>query len=401
MKHQYLAAYNIVSKLVKHGYIAYFVGGYVRDMIMKKKSDDIDIATNAPIGTIQSIFSKTISVGEQFGITIVVEDEYNFEVATFRKEEGHHDGRRPSIIYSASPQEDALRRDFTINGIFFDPINSIYHDFVEGVGDIKKGIIKAIGNADKRFQEDKLRMLRAIRYSTRFNFTIDDHTKEAIIKYSSSLFPSVAMERIHQEFEKMSAFGNLSDGLEMLYDLKLLQIIFPKTAAFSKFTLISHLKILKKLPNNTPLILSLIYLLNLSSLEEMLSLCVSFKFSNNDKKLVKTYHKIINLSFAEDDYRWSRIYAHDNSDLIINILTIEKEDDALFQAHMQRKNSLSKAILRAKKNHTLLSAEHLIKAGITPGKQLGLLIEKGEQIAVNEKIEDVQKILLRLNLHHN
>ena len=165
-------ATSIVKKLQDAGYLAYFAGGWVRDFILKKPSDDIDIATSASVDEVQRLFPKTIPVGVAFGIVIVVQDNHQFEVATFRKDRGYVDGRRPVGIDPASPEEDAQRRDFTINGMFYDPIQDKIFDYVDGMKDLKKGIIRAIGDPNARFLEDRLRMMRAVRYSTRFDFPI-------------------------------------------------------------------------------------------------------------------------------------------------------------------------------------------------------------------------------------
>jgi len=199
-------AIKIVEKLQNSGHIAYFSGGWIRDFLLKVPSDDIDIATSASVEEVRDLFSKTIPVGIAFGIIIVVEEGHTFEVATFRKEKEYTDGRRPTHIEPASPEEDSLRRDFTINGMFFDPIQDKLLDFVEGQKDLEKGVIRAIGDPHQRFLEDRLRMIRAVRYSNRFNFPIDCDTTQAILSHAASLFPSVAIERVWQEFQKMAKF---------------------------------------------------------------------------------------------------------------------------------------------------------------------------------------------------
>src|SRR5215469_3788554 len=146
-------AKQIVQTLAKAGFTTYFAGGWVRDYLMNHPSDDIDIATKAPVDVIQRLFPKTIPVGLAFGIVIVVVEGHQFEVATFRKEKGYVDGRRPTHIESASPKEDALRRDFTINGLFWDPLTETLYDYVEGQKDLVSGIIRAIGDPHARFLE--------------------------------------------------------------------------------------------------------------------------------------------------------------------------------------------------------------------------------------------------------
>ena len=244
----YDSACKIVQKLQSKGHVAYFAGGWVRDYLMDHPSDDIDIATDASVEIIQDLFEKTIPVGIQFGIVIVVIDNQHFEVATFRKDKGYEDGRRPISIEKASPKEDSSRRDFTINGMFYDPISHEIFDFVEGKQDLEKQIIRAIGNPHQRFIEDRLRMIRAVRYSCRFSFRIEQETKEAIIKHANSLFPAVAIERVWQEFEKMSRFGSFQTFLITLFRLHLLQTIFPQLENLTIDTLEKRLAILKQFP---------------------------------------------------------------------------------------------------------------------------------------------------------
>src|SRR3984885_11348242 len=185
-------AIAVVKKLSEAGHIAYFAGGWVRDFLMQHPSDDIDIATSATVEEVQSLFSKTIPVGSAFGIIIVVEGTHQFEVATFRKEFGYFDGRRPTRVERATPEEDALRRDFTINGMFWDPLEKKLYDYVGGQEDLHQGLIRAIGNPHERFYEDRLRMMRAVRYATRFHFPIEAKTYEAIRDHAHALLPSVA-----------------------------------------------------------------------------------------------------------------------------------------------------------------------------------------------------------------
>jgi len=195
-------ALSICQTLHEKGYIAYFAGGYVRDMILEIPSDDIDIATDASPDVIQSLFSRTIPLGIAFGIVVVILKKESFEVATFRKDLKYKDGRRPEEVAFCSPKEDADRRDFTINGLFYDPFKKEILDYVGGKEDIKEKIIRAIGDPFVRFEEDKLRLIRACRFAARFDFKIDSHTQQAMLAEAPSLFPSVSIERITQELKK-------------------------------------------------------------------------------------------------------------------------------------------------------------------------------------------------------
>src|ERR1044071_2811963 len=163
-------AREIVRKLRAAGYDAYYAGGCGRDLLGGKPPKDIDIATDARPEAVQKLFPRTYAVGAHFGVIVVLENEIQFEVATFRSDGAYLDGRRPTEVHFATAKEDAARRDFTINGMFFDPENEEVIDFVGGRADLKAGIIRAIGDPAQRFAEDRLRILRAVRFSTVLGF---------------------------------------------------------------------------------------------------------------------------------------------------------------------------------------------------------------------------------------
>ena len=258
-------AVQIIKKLIKAGYTAYFAGGWVRDFVMKHPSSDIDIATDATPDVILDLFPRTIFVGLAFGVVIVVHEGHQFEVSTFRKDLRYEGGRRPAEIEFSDASEDALRRDFTINGMFFDPIDEKIIDYVNGIEDIKKGIIRTIGDADERFIEDRLRMIRAVRFAARFGFNIDITTQEAIRENADTLFPAVAMERVWQEFYKMSAYPRFDHALVELHRLGLLQVIFPTLAEIHLHDIKVRVEPLPHYPKQFPTILALMALFPESS----------------------------------------------------------------------------------------------------------------------------------------
>ncbi len=223
-------AVSIVRKLNQAGHIAYFAGGCVRDFLMNQIPKDYDIATNATPDEVEKLFSKTVPVGKQFGVMLVIEENMSFEVATFRQEGEYRDGRHPSEVRFTSPEEDAKRRDFTINGLFYDPIKQEIIDYVEGRTDIKKRIIKTIGNPEARFREDKLRLLRAVRFANNLGFSIEPTTWEAI-KAMKTEIQSVSQERVRDELIKLFTRKNAGDGLMLLSDSGLLAEILPEADA--------------------------------------------------------------------------------------------------------------------------------------------------------------------------
>ena len=223
-------ALEIVKTLQKHGYKAFFAGGCVRDMIMGKESEDYDIATSALPEDIMKLFERTIPVGVQFGVVIVVKEGHNFEVATFRTEGSYSDGRHPDYVAFGTPEDDVKRRDFTINGLLYDPVKNEILDYVGGQEDISKGIIRTIGNPIERFTEDKLRMIRAARFACRFNFPIHEETQRAIIQLAKNIHV-VSAERIREELEKILTGTNPHIGIKLLDELCLLQEILPEVSS--------------------------------------------------------------------------------------------------------------------------------------------------------------------------
>lgn len=196
-------AVEIIRILQKQGFIAFFAGGCVRDMIFNRDPSDYDIATNASTEQVKALFKKTVPVGESFGVVRVVLDKEEYEVASFRTDGKYSDGRRPDAITLSTPEEDSRRRDFTINGLFYDPTTGQVIDYVNGTTDIINRIIRAVGDASKRFEEDRLRMLRAVRFSAQLpDFRIHETTREAIKKESAHI-SLISKERITQELAKI------------------------------------------------------------------------------------------------------------------------------------------------------------------------------------------------------
>src|SRR5687768_15946789 len=182
-----VTATAIVRRLQKAGFEAFWVGGCVRDFLLGREPQDFDIATNARPEQTENLFPKTIPVGKQFGVLLVVEDGQEFQIATFRAESGYQDGRRPENVRFSDAREDAIRRDFTINGLFFDPISEQLHDWVDGEKDLRGKLIRTIGSPDERFGEDHLRLLRAIRFAAQLGFNIEPHTFAAVKKHAEKI----------------------------------------------------------------------------------------------------------------------------------------------------------------------------------------------------------------------
>lgn len=219
------AARAVASALTRAGFRALFAGGCVRDRLMGLEPVDFDIATDAVPEQIKAVFPKARGVGEAFGVMLVRHAGHTFEVATFRKDGPYHDGRRPSSVTFSSAEEDACRRDFTVNGIFEDPESGQPVDFVEGRRDITARCIRAIGDPHARISEDRLRMLRAVRFAARFGFAIDEGTAAAIRSHAGEL-RSVSPERVGEELRKMLAHPARAQAAVLAEELGLDAAVF-------------------------------------------------------------------------------------------------------------------------------------------------------------------------------
>ena len=223
-------AREIAARLRESGHIAYFAGGCVRDIMRRQAPKDFDIATDAKPEVVQKLFSRTYAVGAHFGVILVVENGFQFEVATFRSDEAYIDGRHPSAVHFSSPEEDAKRRDFTINGMFYDPVAEEVIDFVGGHADIAAKLVRAIGDPAQRFAEDRLRMLRAVRFATVLDYQIDKHTWDALLANAASI-NEISAERIREELVRIFLSPNRTRGWDLLDLSGLMRIILPELEA--------------------------------------------------------------------------------------------------------------------------------------------------------------------------
>lgn len=350
----------------------------MRDHLLGHPSSEVDIATNASPEEVQALFEKTIPVGIAFGVVIVVLDGENFEVATFRKDHPYQDGRHPEGVDFSSPEHDAQRRDFTINGMFYDPLTKEVFDYVRGKEDLKRCIIRAIGDPKERFEEDRLRMIRAVRFAARFGFRIEEKTAKAIQEKAHTLFPAVSMERVWQEFTKLH---NHSQAFVMLHRYGLLPTIFPQLKNISIEEIEKRAAPFDRFPKNCPTIL---YLREI--LEETTDIVPYLKASNQDQKLLDYF-----ATECEDLYDWSHFYANPYHTLY---LEIEVAKGHSINAHEERMHKLKKYIGKKPAVDSALLMQH----GIRPSPLMGELLEKAARIEVNEGIDDPQEILRRIEL---
>ena len=223
-------AYDVVARLHEAGHEAYTVGGAVRDRLLGSVPDDVDVTTSATPDVVQGLFPRTYAIGAAFGVVIVVEDDIQTEVATFREDYGYQDGRRPDSVHFSDAEHDAQRRDFTINALLYDPRVGRIVDYVDGLRDLERGVIRAIGDPDRRFSEDYLRLLRAARFAARFDFELDADTLKAITTHAAQDV-NISPERIFAELTKMLCGPRPACAFRLLDATGLLAHVLPEIAA--------------------------------------------------------------------------------------------------------------------------------------------------------------------------
>ncbi|MFY7842499.1 MAG: CCA tRNA nucleotidyltransferase [Rhabdochlamydiaceae bacterium] len=391
------AATEVVDILRQGGYAAYFAGGWVRDFLLGIASDDIDVATSAQVSDIKRLFPKNIPVGVHFGIIVVIHKGFHFEVATFRKDLTYSDGRRPDGFISTDAEEDAQRRDFTINGLFYDPFNQQVIDYVGGQRDIVHKVIRAIGHPYDRFKEDRLRMIRAVRYAVRLNFDIEFETKEAIKKSAHELMNSVSVERVWQEFHKMHKFSCLAKGLLLMDDLSLLKQIFFDKELTAKQALNGWEG------HDLPPVILILSLYPDSDEISIASLLDRLKVSNEERRLADFWIKARDLlqhSVEQqkeiEPYEWLFLYAHRYGDECVSIYLNKHSSSTkhlLLSFHKKQKKELEEALDRFMKKETVLQAKDLMTEGVLPGLKMGSILKLADRLSVNLGIHDKEELI--------
>ncbi|MEC8929698.1 MAG: CCA tRNA nucleotidyltransferase [Verrucomicrobiota bacterium] len=220
-------AVDIIRRLAAAGHEAYLVGGCVRDELRGVPPQDYDIATSAKPDEVEALFERTVGVGKKFGVMMVLEGSGEFQVATFRADAGYDDGRRPSAVTFSTARADAERRDFTVNGLFLDPLTTTLHDWVDGQADLQARLLRTIGDPDARFGEDNLRLLRAIRFAAQLDFQIEPATFTAVRAHAEKI-QNVSAERVRDELLKLFRPPHAACGLDLLRDSGLMAQVLPE-----------------------------------------------------------------------------------------------------------------------------------------------------------------------------
>ncbi len=404
-------ALEVVERLVAAGYQALWAGGCVRDYLMGQVPEDFDVATNARPEQVRQIFGKnrTFAVGESFGVIIVLGPGKEFgqvEVATFRQDSPTSDGRRPESVRFCSAEEDAHRRDLTINGLFYDPLNDQVLDYVGGRNDLERKIIRAIGDPIARMQEDKLRMLRCIRFTARFQFQLDEQTARAIRELAAQI-EVVSKERIAQEMRKMLADIHRVDALKLIDSLGLFRVLFPELEPFwndSAFRSATY-RYFEQMQLQD-------YRLAFAILLRELTSCATESTSSRKPSAVKQFCKALKFSNQETDcidwlvehrfalagasqlplHRLKPLLSSEHASELLELTRLHTQvaqlpcDDYEFCLRY-----LEKTPQEVLNPPPLLTGDDLIRSGMKPGRNFSELLAKVRRAQLDEQIQTRQQ----------
>lgn len=386
----YRTALKIIKKLKQAGFNALFAGGCVRDMLLGEQPNDYDVATSAKPEQVIKLFKRTLKVGAEFGVVIVLIGKQQVEVATFRTEGGYADGRHPSYVDFADAQEDAERRDFTVNAMFYDPLNEKIVDYVHGGEDLEKKIIRTVGDPEHRFGEDYLRMLRAVRFSAQLDFEIEQNTYEIICEKADDI-TVISGERIAAELERMLACRGRAEGVEKFIATGLGKAIFP---GFEEQKAMFGAKVLENLPCRPDMGLGLACVFAGFATEFAVKSCKVLKLSGYRsgklQSLLKQRSKLLNpdMSLAELKLTAGDEFFEDLFSLQTAIQKARGKSVLPLQKLRERIEKLDSAELRP---DPLLNGHELMELGIEEGKRLGELQRKMYIAQLNEEINSKEE----------
>ena len=372
------AAIKVIERLQRSGFQALLAGGCVRDMLLKRRAKDYDVATNARPKDVIRLFRRTLKVGAKFGVVIVLIDTQQVEVATFRTESDYTDGRHPGSVEFTTAAEDANRRDFTINGMFYDPLKKEVVDYVDGQADLKSRIVRTIGKPSERFAEDYLRMLRAIRFSTQLGFVIESSTWSAVCGNAEKI-TQISGERITMELEGILVHPNRAAGASMLIESGLAKVIFPGfTDEKAKFAI----AVLSQLRRKVDFALALACFFAGCETDFAMRSCQVLKLSRNKNRHIKfllaNRDRLLDkdMSLAELKKLLAQPYFWDLYELqkaIQKAKSPGRKSMATLIALRKRINALGDVELQPK---PLLDGHDMIRLGAVPGPALGQLAEE-------------------------
>lgn len=397
----FIGASEVVETLRKAGFEAFLVGGSIRDLVMGEDASDCDIATNAPPKKVQKLFRKTVPVGIQFGTVMVLLNDHEYEVTTFRADGRYEDGRRPSSVsFSQKITDDLERRDLTINGLIYDPIAEEVVDYTRGLEDIDNRCIRTIGAPSDRFGEDRLRMLRAVRFAARLGFTLTGSTAQAIRDLAPCIV-EVSVERIQQELLKMFK-THPTASTQLLFESGLMDVILPGTQEHAT-TITKWMRALAEQTRWTTYT-TLATLFACIAPKEVEAQLKSFKFSNAYITRVST---VVQQHIELKGYTgWSqtqrkRFLRQPFIQDIVDVGTARAVDEEAFQAGVQQaKTELQNWTQEQLSPVKLLTGDDLKELQIPPGRVYKDILDALEEEQLEERIHTQEEALQWLQTHY-
>ena len=399
MAPEHAAALQVTRALRDAGYQAFWAGGCVRDRKLGQlQHADIDIATDAQPDQIRKLFGerRTIAVGAAFGVIMVIAGEGKpIEVATFRSDASYSDGRHPDNVTFTDAREDAQRRDFTINGMFYDPLSDEYYDHVDGQADLEAGLIRAIGDPEQRFSEDKLRLIRAVRFAAALQFQVEPDTWAAIERHAGEI-TVVSAERIQAELQKILLHPERFRGIRLLHDSGLLAAVVPEleTSSAGRWSEL-EVTLEKTQSPSFPLILAACGAA-LAPGTDLETACDRLKMSNHDRQLVLWLQQQLPRVLRLHESPWpeaQRLLIEPQVDLLLELA------DAIGTARQEPRDwhrfCLEKLALPADQLNPppLINGDDLLQAGIPAGPDFKMILEQVRDAQLEGRLVDRQEAL--------
>lgn len=392
-------AIQVARTLTDAGYTAFWAGGCVRDALFGIEPKDYDVATDAQPRQVRDVFGekRTRMVGAAFGVVLVhgPRGVSPIEVATFREDGVYSDGRRPDRVSFSTPERDAQRRDFTLNGLFYDPLQNEVIDYVGGRSDLEAGIVRAIGDPLKRIAEDKLRMVRAVRFSARFDFELEAATLAAIQNQAATL-SAVSAERISGELQRMLTHANRVRAVELLRETQLWRVIFPEAATESNAEL--ELQLLRRMPANNfaAAMAALLRSVYAQQHKAVQTICRRLRFSNDVRSRIGAMLADEQTLRNASDSDWPtaqrcmvKEYLEERLQFAEAVCAVHGQDDAgvTFCRH---KLSLGESVWNPP---PLLTGDDLIAGGMKPGRHIRDILNAVRNAQLNGEITTPEQAL--------
>lgn len=384
---EFLEALPILKQIKQNNFEAYFVGGSVRDTILKLPIHDVDIATSAYPQEIKTIFNKTVDTGIEHGTVMILDHGNGYEVTTFRTESGYQDYRRPDQVkFVRSLIEDLQRRDFTINALAMDETGTVVDKF-NGLNDLDNHLIRAVGDANERFNEDALRMMRAVRFASQLDFEISLETKDGIY-HNAYLLEKIAIERIHVEFVKMMLGQAAAKGLKLIIDTKMIDYLPGLNDQSSQLELLSKLNIQLK---NEVQVWGLIFKVLNFNYSEINHILKKWKTSNQIIDDVKLTVEILN-QIIENQVNNAGLFNVGKTNLI-NAIEIARVMELNFDAD-ELIHQYDQLPIKAKKELQITGKDLMEQDVVKPGPKLGKILMDLESLVIDEKLENNREALI-------